>query len=207
MRFTGTLKTWNDERGFGFLEPSQGGQEIFVHIKAFPAGTGRPSVGQMLSFEVQSGPDGKKKARAVQYPVLAKRQRKPRNETSAPWTLPRIVAIPAFAGIYAFVIYRWGFQLPIFLGYLGLSILAFLAYALDKSAAVSGRWRTPEQTLHILSLGGGWPGALVAQQLLRHKTSKQEFVSAFWFVVLINVGAFVAWHAGLFPSPRPWSIG
>lgn len=203
MRFTGTLKTWNDERGFGFLEPAQGGQEIFVHIKAFPSGTGRPAVGQVLTFEVQTGSDGKKKARAVQYPVRGRRSPRPRYESSAPWTLPRVLAIPAFVGIYTFVIWRWGFSPPVFLAYLGLSFLTFLAYALDKSAAVSGRWRTAEQTLHLFSLAGGWPGALVAQQLLRHKTSKQSFVYVFWFTVLVNVGAFVAWHAGLLPFPRP----
>jgi uncharacterized membrane protein YsdA (DUF1294 family) len=109
------------------------------------------------------------------------------------------LAIPFFVGIYAFVIWRWGFYTPVLLAYLGLSILAFLAYAFDKSAAVSGRRRTAEQTLHLFSLAGGWPGALVAQQLLRHKTSKPSFVYAFWFTVLVNVSAFVAWHAGLLP--------
>ena len=202
MRLTGTLKTWNDERGFGFLEPAQGGQEIFVHIKAFPSGTGRPSVGQVLTFEVQTGSDGKKKARAVQYPVRGRQSRRPRSESSAPWTMPRVLAIPAFVGIYTFVIWRWGFYPPVLLAYLGLSILAFLAYAFDKSAAVSGRWRTAEQTLHLFSLAGGWPGALVAQQLLRHKTSKPSFVHAFWLTVLVNVSAFVGWHAGLLPLPR-----
>lgn len=203
MRFTGTLKSWNDDRGFGFLEPSQGGQEIFVHIKAFPSGTGRPSVGQVLTFEVETGPNGKKKARAIQYPVRGKHSPRARVESQAPWTLPRALAIPTFLGIYAFVVWRWGFSPLVLLAYLGLSLLAFLAYVFDKSAAISGRWRTPEQTLHLFSLAGGWPGALLAQQLLRHKTSKQSFVFAFWLTVLVNVGAFVAWHAGLLPLPRP----
>ncbi len=203
MRFTGTLTTWNDARGFGFLEPAQGGQEIFVHIKAFPSGTGRPSVGQVLTFEVQTDSDGKKKARAVQYPVRARQSRRPRSESAAPRTMARVLAIPAFVGIYTFAIWRWGFYPPVLLAYVGLSILAFFAYAFDKSAAVSGRWRTAEQTLHLFSLAGGWPGALVAQQLLRHKTSKPGFVYVFWFTVLVNVSAFVAWHAGLLPLLRP----
>ena len=199
MRLTGTLKTWNDTRGFGFLEPAQGGQEIFVHIKAFPSGTGRPSVGQILTFEVQTGSDGKKRARAVQYLVRERQSPKPklRADSPAPWTLPRIVAIPAFVGIYAFVTWRWSFHPPVLFAYVGLSMLALLAYAFDKSAAVSGRWRTAERTLHVLSIAGGWPGALVAQQLLRHKTSKPRFVFTFWLTVLVNVSAFVAWHAGL----------
>jgi len=77
-----TLKTWNDELAFGFIEPAQGGQEIFVHIKDFPPGTGRPSVGQTMTFEVQTKSDGKKKARAVQYPVRARQGHRPRVEVS-----------------------------------------------------------------------------------------------------------------------------
>ena len=202
MRFTGTLKTWNDERGFGFVVPFEGGQEVFVHIKAFPLGTGRPTVGQVLTFEVETGSDGKKKARAVQYLVRAKTSPRPRVEFQARWTLPRKLAIPLFVGIYALVVWRWGFSLPVLLSYFGLSLVAFFLYAVDKSAAKSGRWRTPENTLHFFSLAGGWPGALVAQQILRHKTSKQSFIYAFWFTVLINVVGFIAWHAGLLPLSR-----
>lgn len=209
MRFSGTLKSWNDERGFGFIEPTQGGQEIFVHIKAFPAGTGRPSVGQPLSFEIALGENGKKRAHSVQYPKQSMRAiRQSRTENSAPWTLARALVLPAFAVLYVYVVLRWGFHLQLLLAYVGLSLLTFMVYAFDKSAAVSGRWRTAEQTLHLLSLAGGWPGALLAQQLLRHKSSKQSFVHVFWATVALNVMAFVAWHAGMIPlpsavSPRP----
>ena len=57
MRFEGTLKTWNDDRGFGFIEPTQGGQEIFVHITTFNSRTGRPQAGQRVTFEVELGPE------------------------------------------------------------------------------------------------------------------------------------------------------
>ncbi|RZI78674.1 MAG: cold shock domain-containing protein, partial [Rubrivivax sp.] len=49
MRFDGIIKSWNDDRGFGFIEPAQGGQEIFVHIKAFKGLRGRPQPGQRLT--------------------------------------------------------------------------------------------------------------------------------------------------------------
>lgn len=58
MRFEGKLKSWNDERGFGFIESTQGGQDIFVHVKAFTTRTGRPQINQVFSFEVELGPQG-----------------------------------------------------------------------------------------------------------------------------------------------------
>lgn len=68
------------------------------------------------------------------------------------------------------------------------SVACFIVYALDKSAARNGRRRTPERTLLLLGLAGGWPGALAAQRLLRHKSSKTSFLAKFWFTVLLNLG-------------------
>ena len=79
----------------------------------------------------------------------------------------------------------------IFALYLVASLLTFLMYAVDKSAAQKGAWRTKESTLHLLSLVGGWPGALVAQEILRHKSKKQSFRFVFWCTVLLNCSVFV----------------
>ncbi|WP_342114989.1 DUF1294 domain-containing protein [Pseudoduganella sp. OTU4001] len=76
------------------------------------------------------------------------------------------------------------------------SVVCFIAYALDKSAARNGRHRTPERTLLLLGLAGGWPGALAAQQLLRHKSSKTSFLAKFWLTVVLNMAALVALQAG-----------
>jgi uncharacterized membrane protein YsdA (DUF1294 family) len=70
--------------------------------------------------------------------------------------------------------------------YLFASLATFLAYARDKRAAQTGRWRASESSLHGLALLGGWPGALVAQELLRHKSKKQSFRLVFWATVLLN---------------------
>ena len=72
--------------------------------------------------------------------------------------------------------------------YLLASIAAFITYALDKSAAKNNQWRTQEATLHLFALAGGWPGALIAQRLLRHKTKKQSFQVVFWATVALNCG-------------------
>jgi cold shock CspA family protein len=65
MRIHGTLIKWNDDRGFGFIALPQGHEEIFVHISAFPKDGVRPRIGETISFEVQSGADGRKRAASV----------------------------------------------------------------------------------------------------------------------------------------------
>nr|WP_237416577.1 MULTISPECIES: DUF1294 domain-containing protein [Halomonas] len=69
---------------------------------------------------------------------------------------------------------------------------AYFLYAKDKAAAKVGSWRVPENALHVVALLFGWPGALIAQERLRHKTKKQSFRVFFWLTVLVNLGG-VAW--------------
>jgi len=70
--------------------------------------------------------------------------------------------------------------------YLVASTLAFAAYGIDKAAAFGGVWRIPEAFLHLLGFVGGWPGALVAQRVFRHKSRKVSFQVAFWIVAALN---------------------
>jgi uncharacterized membrane protein YsdA (DUF1294 family) len=83
--------------------------------------------------------------------------------------------------------------------YAALSVLTFTVYGIDKSAARRGTQRTPEAELHLLALLGGWPGALVAQRVFRHKTRKQPFRAYFWVTVAVNCGALV-WLLSRFAS-------
>jgi len=84
-------------------------------------------------------------------------------------------------------------RLPIVVAgaYLLASVAAFALYAADKSAARRGAWRTPEGTLHGLALIGGWPGALIAQRVFRHKSSKVPFQVVFWITVVANCVALL----------------
>lgn len=75
--------------------------------------------------------------------------------------------------------------------YLAIGLVTFFVYAKDKRAAINGNWRVPEKTLHIFSAVGGWLGALIAQDKLRHKTQKQPFRAIYWLTVVINVAVFV----------------
>lgn len=71
--------------------------------------------------------------------------------------------------------------------YAVIATATFIFYAIDKAAAQSNRWRIPESTLHAFALMGGWPGALLAQTLLRHKSVKRAFRLIFWMTVTINL--------------------
>jgi len=68
MRTHGTLTKWNDDRGFGFVAPSGAGAEIFAHVSAFPRDGVRPHVGEVISFDIETGGDGRKRAIRIQRP-------------------------------------------------------------------------------------------------------------------------------------------
>ena len=192
MRFEGIIKSWNEERAFGFIEPSQGGQEIFVHISALPRRQLRPAIHQRVTFEIELNRDGKKRARNVRFATAGRGARARPAHAAAAWGGATLFVAPAFALLYLLLTLLWRVPHLVAGAYFALSVLCFVVYAADKSAAQAGGWRTQESTLLLLGLLGGWPGAILAQQLLRHKSSKASFRSAFWSTVVLNVGAFVA---------------
>ena len=77
--------------------------------------------------------------------------------------------------------------------YAVVSLVTFAAYGLDKSAAVHARRRISERTLHVLAFLGGWPGALVAQRVFRHKTRKVSFRILLWITVALHCAALTWW--------------
>jgi len=81
----------------------------------------------------------------------------------------------------------------LFLGILAVygisSLIAFFVYWFDKRAARGNRRRVPEKTLHLCGLLAGWPGGLLAQQMLRHKNYKKSFQVVFWITVVLNLAA------------------
>jgi len=57
---TGTVKWFNSTKGYGFIQPSEGGADVFVHISAVErAGLGSLNEGQRISFEAVRGERGK----------------------------------------------------------------------------------------------------------------------------------------------------
>lgn len=190
-RETGTVKAWNAGRGFGFLARPGGQPDLFLHIKAFPRDAPDPSIGDRITFDVETGPDGKQRAaNAMPEGVTFVAPLKPTSPAVG------LLAIVAFAGIYALIELFWTHVgLWVLVLYIGVSVITFVAYGIDKSAARLKRRRIAETTLILLGMLGGWPGAIVGQQVYRHKTAKVTFRAVFWASVLINVFVFVALNA------------
>ncbi len=138
--------------------------------------------------------------------------RERRNHATIAWVHPTTLMGPLFFGgsllhpvvsvlpmlwMLSFIVLLSGavltgvFPMVVAIAYLAMSLITFVAYASDKSAAESARWRTQESTLHMFGLVGGWSGAILAQQLLRHKSNKREFQTVFWMTVMLNSGALM----------------
>lgn len=193
-RQTGTLVQWDDAKGYGFIAPDGGAARLFVHIQAFAARPQRPVVGERLSFQTGRDAQGKPRALAVR-PIKA----------PPPPATPRdrgrvLLLVPAFAGFVLTVHLLWGVPNWLWGLYSAMSMATFIVYALDKRAARRGDWRVGENTLHGLSLACGWPGALLAQQVLRHKSVKPAFRRLYWATVVINIAAFAAVFTPLLKS-------
>lgn len=183
MRSTGQLIHWDDEKGYGFIDTPKAEDNLFVHIKAFQNRNRRPQIGDQLSFNIQA--DKQKRLRAQQVYF---------QDESSFWLPPfqnqkLVITLTLFTLLIT--LYHFA-PLAIFSLYLALSMLTFAVYALDKNAARQQAWRTPENILHLLSLSGGWMGALLAQRYLHHKSRKPSFQLIFWLTVLLNLGVLAS---------------
>ncbi len=186
MRTKGKLSYWNDEKGYGFIEPIGGGKRVFIHIKTFNNRKRRPEVGQVVTYAISTDKQGR--PCAVQATLTGDRLSQKTKKLNGTLSITSAAIFLLVVGVSVIIS-----KIPpvIFAIYLIASLITFTVYAVDKSAARKGDERTPERTLHLLSLLGGWPGALVAQQKLRHKSKKQSFRVVFWVTVIVNCGAFV----------------
>lgn len=115
MRQHGTLAKWNDDRGFGFIEVAHGRSEIFVHVSAFPRDGVRPRIGELLSFEVDEKPDGKRQATAIRRPGAAYRRAPAdgrRGERGGRSIIGSFVLLAALVAMAAALYDRYGARTP-----------------------------------------------------------------------------------------------
>lgn len=187
MRKAGRVKTWHADKGFGFINVHADTKDVFFHSTALQTRAVTPTPGDRVSFELGKGRDGRIQALNVAI-------------VGAPKARPHASLWPVFAGPAALGLIAGGALMGYFPHQAGLvsllaSLITFFAYADDKTRASRNTRRTPETTLHLLALCGGWPGALAAQHLLRHKNRKRSFQVTFWGTVAVNVGTMVLWRS------------
>lgn len=181
MRYQGRITNWKDDKGFGFITPNGDDKQVFAHIKSFSNRQRRPVENELVTYELKVDAKGRAQAESISFVG----ERVPASSPPGRSNIPTLFAALFIVFVTATVLTgRLPFEI---LGlYIGASIIAFTAYAMDKSAAINNQWRTQESTLHLFGLIGGWPGALAAQRLLRHKSKKTSFQSVFWATVALN---------------------
>lgn len=81
---------------------------------------------------------------------------------------------------------------PVMMWLLLANLLTLVIYGVDKMAARKDWRRVPEATLLFFGVVGGWVGAMVGQQVFRHKTQKQPFKTYFMISVIVSISATIA---------------
>ena len=185
MRHQGRIAKWNDERGFGFISSSEGGGFVFFHISALPTGNRTPSVNEAVSYTLAFDSRGRPQANDLRFMVGPTNTTPMRQIRRSGIAVPIAFAMSFLIALAALAAVGW-LEMSWLALYYGASIITYSCYSRDKTAAQNAGRRTPESTLQLMSLVGGWPGALIAQTLLRHKTRKLSFLVGYWFTVIVN---------------------
>lgn len=178
MKQTGTIIKFNDARGFGFISPASGDGDLFFHISAVTGERRDIAAGEPVQFIMGMDAMGRRQARRVwrKGPYAIETRTLVMGMVSA-WFLIGMIVLATTGHI--------PFTVPGY--YAGVSAISFAAYAWDKRRAGHGGRRIPEATLHFYDLCGGWPGGIVAQQVLRHKRRKASFMATTAAILFIHL--------------------
>jgi len=184
----GKLIEWQDNKGFGFIKPNDGGKQIFLHITALQKVSRRPKVGDIIYYQTTVDERGRKRACSASIAGATSMN----TAQSLPLALQVVLLaiVPMWGAIKLAFIHAN--PLPIIL-YTVMSLITFALYATDKSRAINGHWRVSENSLHLCELMGGWLGGFIAQQQLRHKSSKASYQLVFWLIVAAHIVFWVDW--------------
>jgi len=106
MRLSGTLRSWNDDRGFGFIAPTHGGAELFLHISALPRDGTRPTVGETLTYELGRGKNGQPQAVKALRQAVGATENRPRasalSQHRSRSKLPKVIGLVIVLALAAY---------------------------------------------------------------------------------------------------------
>ena len=178
----GKVSNWNDEKGYGFISSNSDGNDRFFHISEYSENHKIPINGLIVKYQDSHDDHGRVCAINVS-PIKGHLEK---TLASKQLRFSFIILTLFLISVGAMAYFK---LLPNIIGYIYMimSLVTFVIYANDKNAARTGKWRTPESTMHLFSLIGGWPGALIAQSKLRHKSRKVSFRFYYWLTVALNI--------------------
>lgn len=201
--YEGIIKSWKEDKGFGFIQPNGGGKDIFIHIRDLKHSNYQPQQGDDICYKAVADKDGKMRAydAFIKGQEISQQYRKKSFKTNQLQeqnkrreyrlgTLP-ILVIAMIPFVFSALLIKERHNFIPFFTYLILSLLTFIVYAFDKTKAHRNEWRVSESTLHLLELMGGWPGALITQRVIRHKNKKTSFQMIFWIIVIIHIAIWL----------------
>ncbi|MEH8019085.1 cold shock domain-containing protein [Rheinheimera muenzenbergensis] len=200
MQLSGTVVSWHDDKGFGFVKCDQSQQQLFFHIRDQAGGNARPEPGDRLHFTQGSDKRGRPIASQWRFsdndkassntPAPASHSSAATINQASQFSLLFRLSFLA-AVVLALLFGKLPYVLPLL--YIEASLMTYWLYKTDKEAAIARHGnRLAEESLQLFALIGGWPGAYIAQQQLAHKRSKLSFRREFGFVILGNA-LLVSW--------------
>ena len=191
-KLNGYVKKWHDKKNFGYIV-TETNNIYFFHVADFKPPR-KPVIGDKVIFNVSKDNQGRTKAEHIQEFSFVKNKHDQKNLNQKQFKNGQYINLfqcIAFYALLIFLVFTKKLNLLFIFWYVALSIITYILYAKDKKAALNGSWRVSELTLHILSLLGGWVGAMFAQTYLNHKSTKSEFQTNYYFTVIINIGLLI----------------
>ena len=194
MRSKGKIVSWNNDKAYGFIAPINSktinnrtsGTHVFIHKSAILNKAKNPARGDVITFSLSKDKQGRPCAIDATFSGEKLAKKYPPLSEALPIYLTGIFMFGLLLSYLKFLLPTW-----IFVLYTSTSVISVVMYIIDKSNAKRGEQRIPEIMLHLIAIIGGWPGAAIAQQTLRHKNRKQSFQVGFWLTVLFNLACFV----------------
>ncbi|ACL25328.1 DUF1294 domain-containing protein [Chloroflexus aggregans] len=191
QRYIGRIVTWKAQEKYGFIQSPSHPNDIFFHINQSYHNDWLPQIGEPVSFEVSQDAQGRLRAINVESQSPTPQIAPPRvNLADTMLALLVCAAFITLLGLATITV-----ELPVWIigWYLATSLVTLTLYIEDKWRARRGMRRIREKTLHRWELLGGWPGALIAQELARHKVKKSSYMFTFWLIVVLHLLGLVGY--------------